>query len=190
MAIMKAKIIALIVTLAVAAGLYWAWRHYEAFLTQGMKAPETMQRLNELEQTGLPEFTVKNIRGQDISPSQFAGKVLVVNFWASWCNPCVQEFPSMLKLVEHFKGEVVLLAISADSSFNDMKSFVDLMKADRPHVEILWDIEKRASKLFGTETLPESYIVTREGKVVRKVVGLEDWSSAMAIRFFEDLVGK
>lgn len=174
----------------VAGGLFWAWKRYESFLTQGMRPPETIQKLNELQQAGLPDFSLPNLRGEKFSLGQYAGKVVLLSFWASWCNPCVQEFPSMLKLVEKFKGDVVFLAVSADNSEEDMRAFVNLMKADVAHVQIAWDRERKVAELYGTESLPESYIIGTDGKLVRKIVGSEDWASPMAIKFFEQLLAK
>src|SRR4051794_22991375 len=97
---------------------------YWKFLTKGMRPPETTQILNELEKTGVPNFTLKTLDGKDVSVTDFKGKVLLINLWATWCAPCVKEFPSLKNLVEKFGGKVVVLAVSHDHDREDIDTFV------------------------------------------------------------------
>ncbi len=111
-----------------------------------------------------------------------------MNFWASWCNPCVEEFPSMVKLVKEFKGDVVILAISEDDQTDDIKVFTKAMGLPEPHFEVVWDKDKRSMKDYGVEKLPESFLVGRDGKLIRKVLGIDNWSSDDALAYFKMLV--
>ena len=174
---------------AIVGGLMWlGWNQYRNFLYQGQKPTESTKVLNEMAQQGVPEFSLEDIRGQKVSLADFREQVVIVNFWASWCDPCVEEFPSLLKLISHYKGKVILLAISADHSEEDMLNFLKAFKVEGPHIKVMWDKEQEVAKKFGTFVLPESYILGRENRFVRKIAGVDDWSSSHAFRFFDELL--
>ncbi len=174
----------LILTAAMAA----VWLRYSDFLAQGQRPPEEAIKLNELEKSGLPAFTIKGLDGGDLNIQKFTGKIVILNFWASWCDPCIAEFPSLLKLVERFKGEVVLLAISADHEEADVHAFLKSFKVQSSNVYIAWDKDYVVAKQFGTSRLPESYIVGRDGRLIRKVAGVDDWSTKDAFEYFDHLL--
>lgn len=166
--------------------LYWYWE----FLTQGMRPPTATRMLNELEKSGIPNFTLNDMAGKPVSLEQFRGKIVLINIWATWCAPCVKEFPSLKDLVEKFKGEVVVLAISHDRNQEDIASFVKAFGKIPEFFILLWDKEKSVSKIFGTEALPETYIVSPTGKLLRKVAGDTIWNDALAVEFFKDIIKK
>jgi thiol-disulfide isomerase/thioredoxin len=159
-------------------------------LNQGRRPPPETQILNEIDKNGIPDFVLKDLAGLDISPKNFAGKLVVINFWASWCDPCVAEFPSLMKLLEKYKGDVVLLAISADYERKDIDSFLKAFKVNSPNLHVMWDKDFEVAKKFGTSRLPESYILGRDGRLIRKVAGVDDWASKDAFEFFKELIDK
>lgn len=163
---------------------------YWDFLTRGMRPPEATQKLNEMEQTGVPDFTLPDLEGKPVSVSQFRGKILLINIWATWCSPCVKEIPSLKGLVEHFKGEVQILAISQDKNLEDITSFLRAFGGLPEHFKVVWDKDKAMKKIFGTEALPETYIVSRDGQIVRKIAGDTVWNDAMALEYFKQLLEK
>ncbi|NJL24946.1 MAG: TlpA family protein disulfide reductase [Calothrix sp. SM1_5_4] len=136
----------------------------------------------------LAGFFVADFDGKMVSPRDFAGKVLLVNVWATWCAPCVKEFPSMMKLVEAFDGKVAVLAISQDRSREDIDSFVKAFGTLPKDFVIVWDKERKSSELLGTDALPETFILTPQQKLLRKVAGETNWSDAMAMDFFRDIL--
>jgi cytochrome c biogenesis protein CcmG/thiol:disulfide interchange protein DsbE len=164
------------------------WQRYYDFLNKGRRPPESTQILNEMEKTGLPEFKLKDLKGVETSLSQFKGKIVVINFWASWCAPCVSEFPSLMKLIAKYKGEIVLLAVSADYEEKDIETFLKAFKVNDPNVHVMWDKDQEVAKKYGTFKLPESYIVARDGKLIRKVTGVDDWSTTEAFEYFADVI--
>lgn len=178
------------VVIVLAAVLAFGWFNYRQFLNRGRQAPESAKLLNQLEKTGLPKFELKDLNGADISLATFSGKVVILNFWASWCDPCVSEFPSLISLIEKFKGEVVLIAVSADYERKDIDAFVQLFKVKNPFIHIAWDKDLLLAKQLGTNRLPESYIVGRDGHLIRKVAGVDDWASGPAFEYFSDLIKK
>ena len=185
---MRHFVIAAVVS-ALFAGLMWiGWGYYRDFLTQGSRPSYSVQKLNAIEQGGAPQFSLPDPNGKVHSLSEFAGKVIIINFWASWCDPCVEEFPSLLNLVEKFKGEVVLVAVSGDHNEKELKQFLRVFDFNKPGVQVLWDKELKVAGQYGTQVLPESYILSKRGRMVKKVVGIDKWDTPEAFRFFEELV--
>lgn len=119
-----------------------------------------------------PNFTISTDSGQRISPRDFGGKVLVLNFWATWCAPCVQEAPSLNEFAKMLSGSgVVVLGVSVDRNEKLYQSFI---KRFGLSFQTARDPEENLSALYGTAKFPESYIIDRSGKVVRKYAGLPD----------------
>jgi peroxiredoxin len=119
-----------------------------------------------------PNFTVTTNRGQTLTPENFGGKVLVLNFWASWCAPCVQEAPSLNEFAKMLSGSgVVVLGVSVDHNENQYESF---LKKFQPAFQTARDPEETINTRYGTYKFPESYIVDRNGKVVKKFLGLPE----------------
>jgi len=168
--------------------LYWGWTQYHEFLTSGMKPTEGVQKLNDIEKNGAPDFEFNALDGRAARLSEFGDKIVILNFWASWCEPCVTEFPSMLKLVEFFRGQVVLVAVSADYTREDIDRFLKgFPDAKNSNVYIYWDKERKIAEQYGTEVLPESYIFRKGLKFFRKVAGSENWFDPGAVELFHEL---
>ena len=167
-----------VVVVAGVMGVCW-WK-YQEFLTQGSRPPEGTQKLNRMEKEGVPDFAIEDLKGEKIKLSNLKDKIVIVSFWASWCEPCVEEFPSLINLIKELKGEVILLAISADHTIEELKAFTKAFEANDPNIKIMWDKDQRVANLYGTEVLPESYILGYGNK----------WDSAQAIEYFRDIVSK
>jgi cytochrome c biogenesis protein CcmG/thiol:disulfide interchange protein DsbE len=173
-------------------GLFYLWTRYETFLKSGSRPPQGTLILNEMEKSGVPNIKGTDIDGNPVDLSLLHDKVVIVNFWASWCKPCLEEFPSMLSLLEQMSSSVVILAISHDYNMDDLRSFLATFKAEKKaNFIVLWDKDKSIANSYGTKVLPESFIVGKGGVLIRKVTGVENWASAEAVQFFKDLsVGK
>jgi len=165
--------------------MYYYWE----FLTKGMSPTAATLRLNQMEKEGVPDFTLPDLAGRPVSLSQFKGKVILVNLWASWCAPCVKEFPSLKRLVEHYKGKLVVLAASHDHNRDDLESFIKAFGDVPADFVIVWDKDRITSGLFGTDQLPDTYIITKEYKLIRKVAGDQNWDEPNALRFFNEVTG-
>lgn len=132
-----------------------------------------------------PRFKVTTERGKVLTRSDFGGKVLVLNFWASWCPPCVEETPSMNDLARELapKG-VVVLGVSVDHSPQAYRRFL----TDHNVVfETALDPEEKVNSEFGTFKYPETYVI-RDGKVRIKYIGPRDWSDPAIRREIESLL--
>lgn len=138
----------------------------------------------------LSDFGTQDILGRPVKLSQFKGKVVIVNFWASWCGPCVEEVPSLLGLLKTFPHDLVLLAISGDSTQADidsfMKSFPEMKTLQNSYV--VWDADKKLAQQFQVFRLPESFIANKDLKLVKKISGTIDWNTPDAISYMKTLV--
>jgi thiol-disulfide isomerase/thioredoxin len=169
--------------------LYAGWTSYHDFLTQGQRPPEGTIKLNKMDEEGVPEFTIKTLKGDEIALADYNDKVVIVNFWASWCEPCVKEFPSLIRLLDEYKDDVVLIAISADYTMEDLTGFTKAFDVtDIQNFIVVWDKEQEVAKKYGTAVLPESYIVGKDRELIRKVAGVEEWDSKDAMMFFKEVI--
>ena len=121
-----------------------------------------------------PDFTVQD-SDHKITLSQFRGQVVVLNFWATWCPPCIEETPSLVRMTTRMKDKgVVVLAVSIDS---DATAYHKFLKDYSVNMVTVRDEARTASNLYGTFGWPESYIIDRGGVVRRKFIGAVDWNS-------------
>jgi len=160
--------------------------YYWDFLNRGRRPSQSTLRLNQLEKEGVPDFTMPDLEGHPVALSSFAGRPVLINLWASWCGPCVKEFPSLKRLVEHFKGKLVVLAVSHDRTREDLDSFIKTFGEVPKDFVIVWDKEAKTGELLGTDQLPETYILDSGHKLVRKIAGEQLWDEPMALQFFSD----
>jgi peroxiredoxin len=141
----------------------------------------------EEEEMVAPNFTLKNLDREEVSLSQFRGKYVLVNFWATWCGPCKVEMPSLEVLYQRFKNKnFALLAISNDMFGSTIvKPFV---KANNLNFPILLDQRLKASNAFGVTSLPTTFMIDPEGKIIGALFGAEDWATPSNILYFENLL--
>jgi len=134
-----------------------------------------------------PDFQLDDTKGNKVSLSDLRGKVVMVNLWATWCPPCIEEMPSMERLHEVMEGDdFVMLAINTEQNG---RSIVPKFLEKTPYTfPILYDDKGVVQKLYGVYKFPESFIVGKDGKVVEKVIGPFDWSSAKTINYLKGLV--
>ncbi len=164
---------------------------YFSFFYKARPEPQglSIDLVEQMRAQGIPDFKITDLAGKDFDLTPLKGKILIINFWASWCEPCIEEVPSLISLVKKLDGQVELLAISGDSDKGEivsfLKSFPDLQG---DHMTLLWDQDKSVVKKFGVERLPETFIVGRDLKLVKKVVGSVRWDHAESVNFFQDLI--
>jgi cytochrome c biogenesis protein CcmG/thiol:disulfide interchange protein DsbE len=134
--------------------------------------------------TAAPDFVVQDA-DRKITLSELHGKVVVLNFWATWCAPCVEEMPSLVQLQQRFKDKgVTVVGISIDVDGNAYHKFLKDYKIDFLTVR---DPDQKTSSLYGTFKWPETYIIDRDGIVRRKFIGAVEWSQPEIVDFLSKL---
>jgi peroxiredoxin len=134
-----------------------------------------------------PDFTFLDLTGKKVSLSDYRGRVVFLNIWATWCSPCVDEMPSMEALYNKLKGDKFeILAVSIDAGGQKVVApFIERLKLTFP---ALLDKKGKIRNLYGVIGIPESFIIDKNGIIVKKVIGPLDWSKPDVTRFFEDLL--
>ena len=133
--------------------------------------------------TTAPDFTVSD--GQKtVRLSQFRGKPVLLNFWATWCPPCVQEVPDLVALQQQVGDKVTILAVSMDEDEAAYKTFT---AKNMPGVLTVRDPNHKSSAEYGTFAYPESFLIDKDGKIQRKFIGAVEWTSPEMIDYFKKL---
>jgi peroxiredoxin len=133
--------------------------------------------------TQAPDFTV-NDGDKSVTLSQLRGKTVVLNFWATWCPPCVQEIPSMVQLQKQLGDKVVVLAVSTDVDADAYKKFTT---KNMQGVLTVRDGDNKANALYGTFAFPETYIIDRNGIIRRKFIGAVEWNNPEIVDYLNRL---
>jgi thiol-disulfide isomerase/thioredoxin len=137
-----------------------------------------------------PDWTLTTNDGRQLSLQDLRGKVVFLNFWASWCPPCREEMPSMENLARKYQDrDLVMVAISQDTDPEQMRGFLNRFMPDgRYTMQIPLDPEGKISRAYGTQLLPETYIIDRQGQIVARFVNKYDWERDEVDRFIERLL--
>lgn len=107
-----------------------------------------------------------------------SGPLVILNFWASWCGPCIQEMPSLMRLASQNPETVTLIAVSEDESLKDLKKFLGLYPMTQAkNIFLIHDLDRRLSLGFGVNKFPETFVFDREFRPITKINGAVDWST-------------
>lgn len=138
----------------------------------------------------VPTFEVENARtGAAVSLDDYAGKVVLVNIWATWCGPCKVEMPSMERLYNHFRGtDFEIAAVSVDVKGSDaVVAFTDELGLT---FDILHDQRGEINQAYQVTGYPESFLIDRYGTIIKKVIGPEEWDSPDNVALIERLLAE
>jgi len=120
-----------------------------------------------------PDFTVQDAQSK-ITLSQYRGQVVVLNFWATWCAPCVEELPSLVEMQRRMKAKgVTVLAVSVDV---DQNAYNQFLKTHGVNLLTVRDPDQKSNSLYGTSKFPETFVIDRNGVMRRKFIGAVDWT--------------
>ncbi|MGH9631567.1 MAG: TlpA family protein disulfide reductase [Bryobacteraceae bacterium] len=120
-----------------------------------------------------PDFSIVTENGRKVTRSDFGGKLLVLNFWATWCPPCIQEMPSLEMFSRQMRDQgVVVLGVSVDQNEQAYRNFLD--KAQLSFL-LARDPKADISTEYGTFKWPETYVIDGNGRVVQKHIGPQNW---------------
>ena len=144
-----------------------------------------------------PDFTVQDT-DRTVSLHQLRDKVIVLNFWATWCPPCVDEMPSLVAMQAQLKDSVNVLAVSVDQDNTAYHEFLrkynvnlltvrDPLEAANPRTATANGTRFGTLKLYGTDGYPETYIIDRQGIVRRKFIGPVKWTQPEILQYLKQL---
>jgi len=138
------------------------------------------------EGTEIVDFELQDLTGSTRRLSDFRGKVVLLNFWATWCGPCRFEMPSMEKLYQRLNAKgLEIVAVNLQEDRSSVEQFVDEYGLSFP---VLLDTTGRIGATYGARSIPTTYIVDREGFVIAGTIGTREWDTEEYIRFFEKLL--
>lgn len=148
---------------------------------------QAIPKLQEIkDHPAAPEFTLAVPDGRKRSLKDFRGKVVFLNFWATWCESCREEMPSMERLYQEFKGKgLEVVAVNVKDKRPQALAFVKELKLSYP---VLMDPEGEVGLLYGAFGLPVTYLIDRKGIVMARLWGPADWYSPGARKLIGELV--
>jgi len=131
-------------------------------------------------------FTLPFLNGGSASLSSFRGKVVILNFWATWCPPCRAEMPSMEVLYQRFKNQgLEMLAVNLQEDAGTVRQFIQSHRYTFP---VMLNIDGRIGSLYGVRGIPTSFIIDRRGMIIGVINGAIHWDTPQVIAAFEALL--
>ncbi|MBI1300272.1 MAG: redoxin family protein [Alphaproteobacteria bacterium] len=180
---------AIIFVIVLAAGFYSSWIHF-------LPRPSNTAFQNDIRTLEWPasfSFSFETIEGKEVSLESLKGKTILINVWATWCAPCIIEFPDLLKLAAKNPERIVLVAMSVDQNKNDIDQFLKSLPEDvienlaLENVYIAHDPLKEISRDIMRITLyPETFILKPNLDVDRKLAGIQDWLGSDIAQIIEE----
>jgi len=135
-----------------------------------------------------PPLALRDLSGADVDLRKLEGRVVVVNFWATWCEPCIAEMPSLQRLRERLRGKPLeVLAVNYAESPEKVKA---LLRKSRIELPVLLDPSKEAADAWNAKGLPMTFVVDRAGKVRYWIFGERDWNGGDILAAIEKLVAE
>jgi cytochrome c biogenesis protein CcmG/thiol:disulfide interchange protein DsbE len=139
-----------------------------------------------------PDFTIQDSE-HSVTLSQYRGKIVVLNFWATWCPPCIEEMPSLVQMQKKMQEKgITVLAVSVDDDVDDYHKFlkdhsIDLLTVRESGQRTDKGVVAPVSSRYGTIKVPETYIIDRNGVIRRKFIGPVDWNQTEIVEYLSRL---
>jgi thiol-disulfide isomerase/thioredoxin len=134
-----------------------------------------------------PTYTATTLDGEEVSSAELRGKVVLVDFWATWCAPCKESFPFYSKLAKEYEDDLVVLAVSLDGSRKEARKF---MEGKGYAFTVAWHPKHPVVKTFGPSIFPTSYLIDRQGVVRHVHTGFDDETRKQTETEVKALVGE
>lgn len=133
------------------------------------------------------DFTLEDLSGKKVQLSSLKGKVILINFWATWCPPCRAEMPGMEKLYQTMKSnpDFVLLAVDSQEDPAVVKAFIEKNKYNFP---VLLDQDGAVTAQYSVRAYPTTYLIDRQGRVIGGLVGARAWETPETLRSLQKLL--
>jgi peroxiredoxin len=166
----------------------WGSMGFAFFVLAFFTLPHYRQGESSLAGKSAEEIPLTLATGKSTRLSDYRGKVVVLNFWATWCPPCVEETPALVQLQQRIAARNgVVLGVSVDEDEAAYRKFLQDHGINYPTSR---DSSRKAALDYGTAMYPETYIIDRKGKIVRKIIVPQDWNSAEMSAYFDAILGQ
>lgn len=147
----------------------------------------TKTNLVQLPAIKLPQLFTNEVVLDPFAKVNSDKHIFIIHYWASWCAPCTEEFPTILKAADQISNQVQFVAVNLDDDINAAQQFLKKFDYQKKNIIYLWDRNQELSKLYGTLKLPESYILDSQRHLIRKIGGATNWENPKNIEFFKNL---
>ncbi len=141
-----------------------------------------------------PDFHLKDMFGHEVALSSYRDKVVVLNFWASWCAPCKEELPDFGELAHILKDDkdIALVTISVDSGPDEVRDLLKTLLREDPPFPVLFDPNGATTvgAKFGTDQFPETWLIDKRGVIRARFDGIRQWSSPTVVELIQELRGQ
>ncbi len=146
-------------------------------------------RVEASENTMAPEMSLMKLGGGKVRLSQYRGQWVFLNFWATWCPPCLQEMPDMETFYKKFKEKnMVMLAVSQDKG--NPANIASFIKEKGYTFDVFLDPQGSAASMFNVNSIPSTFIINPKGEVVSQANGAREWTDPVIINYFNDLMAE
>ena len=131
-----------------------------------------------------PDFELRNYEGETVRLSDFEGRLVFLNFWATWCGPCIEELPAMMEMNAHFDGRpFTMLGISVDTSWDIVQGY---LTENGFELDTVLDPGQRVKRDYRVTGFPETFLIDGNGTVLEKYIGPYPWDDARMIARVEE----
>lgn len=154
----------------------------QAVLYTGIISPTEVKE----ERYGSYDFNIENLEGEIISFKTLEGKTVFINFWATWCPPCIAEMPDIHNLYDEKKGEVEFVMISLDQDEGKAKRFIERKEFDFP----VYFLRSRLPESYDTHSIPTTYVIAKDGKIRVENHGMAKYSSDSFKNLLSEIVSE
>jgi len=138
------------------------------------KKPVSPSEIDKLEKNKAPDFSLKDLNGRQVTLSSLKGKVVLLNFWATWCPPCISEMPVFNRLYKEMRARgFEVVAISADRSEGYLRDYTSKHSLD---FKVLYDEDRSVTKQYKVFSMPTTFLIDKTGVIVEKFFGEYDWT--------------
>ena len=130
-----------------------------------------------------PDFTLQD-SDRTLSLHDYRGKIVLLNLWATWCGPCLEEIPDLDLLQKRMGDKITIVAVSYDDKASDYQQFV---REHRMAFITVHDRDRQLKDLYQPTGPPETYVIDRSGKILRKFIGPQRWASPEIVEYLQKL---
>jgi thiol-disulfide isomerase/thioredoxin len=139
-----------------------------------------------------PEIEGIDLAGNPIKLSDLRGKFVIINFWATYCEPCITEWPQFDRLAKRLgdRDDIAIIAVSIDPEEKDIHPFLEQMSLLETDVGVIWDRTTEVHRQFGSENIPDTFFVDEQGRLVQAFVNVRKWGAPEAFHCVDGMAGR